>query len=52
MENMYNEHEASVKNGSTFAKMGNGHTDSHADKVLLRSKPYDYGTCVISLQLW
>ncbi len=34
MENMYNEHEASVKNGSTFAKMGNGHTDSHADKVL------------------
>ncbi|CAK0739452.1 hypothetical protein CVIRNUC_001167 [Coccomyxa viridis] len=33
MENMYNEHEASVKNGSTFAKMGNGHTDSHADKI-------------------
>ena len=36
MENMYNEHEASTKNGNAFAKMGNGHTDSHADKVLLK----------------
>ena len=50
MENMYNEHEASVKNGNTFAKMGNGHTDSHADKVLLRSNSYDFGTSVISSQ--
>ena len=38
MEHLYSEHEASAKNGNTFAKMGNGHTDSHADKVLLELK--------------
>jgi hypothetical protein len=35
MENIYSEHEASVKNGNTFPKLvaANGHTDSHADKA-------------------
>ena len=47
---MYNEHEASVKNGSTFAKMGNGHTDSHADKVLPDLTPYDNSACELSSQ--
>ena len=35
MENIYSEHEASVKNGGAHPKLGagNGHTDSHADKA-------------------
>lgn len=35
MENIYSEHEASIKNGGAHPKLGagNGHTDSHADKA-------------------